>query len=170
MDKTYIQTVVIIKPNAPFPVFGLEKCPLIPNWLKALRKADGSVIHRYSDRTQMLKEDGTFYVWYNKPTLAQAYLSGNSGNYYEFKSDGSVYNRYEGENYYWSPPVSCFAEVGKPIKVHECKLNYDLYFESDEECCEECLCCGEFISTNSYMRHFCSKECIKYYSENYCPV
>lgn len=121
MSRLTMQTTEVHLPNAPFAVYTLEACPTLPKGEQPLL-IDCAVRKQLPDGTKILwmpngnvekyEPDGTFKIWYSKPTLKDAILSSGRLKFntmFQFKSDGSVYTRLRGVPYFWS------AKQGEPV-------------------------------------------------------
>ena len=142
--------------GAPFNLQGLEFCPVAPPGVKGLRSIDGSAIFWYKDRTVKWAADGTVLTWWTKPTISDAINSLNTGNYYQFHNDGTVFCRFNGSPYFWSKPHEASCENGTVLNLHICQG--DEYFLEGEDCyCDRCVECGDL---SGYGEYFCSKTCM----------
>ena len=158
LNKTYLQTVEIEMPGAPFVVHGLEFCPINPAGVKGLKTNDGSTILWLEGKTVKWAADGTVLTWWEKPTMEEAVnYSNDQGGSYQFKSDGSIFQKYLDKNYFWSKPMDGCVESGTPINVHVCHEAGGAYFLKGEKClCNICINCDNVCPTNSV---FCGIEC-----------
>lgn len=149
-----VQTVEIYQPGAPFPIYGFEACPILPNnkWLEstetAVRKvlSDGTKIVWYPNgNVQMYLPNNMIKVWYRRPTMQEAVRSKALGRkFFQFNRDGSMITFLSGAPFYWSAPVNADAVLG-PFESSYYHPTDGWIFAGDEcECCyHDCGDCGD---------------------------
>lgn len=158
MPKTYLQTVEIKMPNAPFKVFGLEFCPVAPTGVRALKESDGSTIIWFDDKTVKWSYDRTILTWRRRPVEEDAMRTLGKGEYYEFKTDGTVFAKKNGFPYFWSVPMEGTYTEGVTLDVHICSSAGGEYFLRGEKClCPTCYGCGVRMDDDGM---FCSRSCM----------
>jgi hypothetical protein len=164
MPVTYLQTVDISYKGANKPVKGMDNCPIAEVGTIGYRKLDGSTILWLEESAIQWFSNGTIKTWLKKPTIKEAFNSKPVGGYWEFKNDGRVYARINGEFYYWSEPIEGLYETGSKINVHVCPCAQGQYFFDDEICfCYLCIYCESKMDCDN---KFCSRSCQIAFSSN----
>ena len=155
---TYLQTVEIKMHRAPFKVFGLEFCPVAPDGVRGIKEHDGSTILWFDDKTVKWAADRTILTWWRRPVEKDAMSSTAAGEYYEFKSDGTVFAKKNGLPYFWSVPTDGPYAEGTVIDVHVCSSAGGEYFLPGEKClCPTCYGCETRMDDDDM---FCSRSCM----------
>jgi hypothetical protein len=142
-----IQTVEIYQPRAPFPIYGLEVCPILPTdkWAEstetAVRKVmfDGTKIIWYPNgNVQMYLTNGMIKVWYRRPSMQEAVHAKPPGRkFFQFNRDGSMISFMAGAPFYWSAPMDADAVMG-PFESSYHHPTDGWIFDGDEHSCDSC--------------------------------
>ena len=121
----------------------------------AVKTNNGATICWYETKTLMWTPDGVVHCWLKRPTFKDAFYQSASGRFYDFRSDGSVYARFDGQDMFWPAEETTTIYDGEQMEVHVCHGEY--YFDGEACACHTCDNCGQRCLV--YGSYFCGSRC-----------